>query len=463
MPLTLFHPTIQRWFESRFGEPTEPQRQGWPRIRSGKHTLISAPTGTGKTIAGYLSAIDSLARQGTSLKDETQVLYISPLRALSNDVQKNLSKPLRGLAELDRRPPEIRVQGRTGDTPASERARMLRKPPHILVTTPESFYIMLTSHGGREMLRTVKTVIVDEIHALARDKRGSHLALSLERLEALAGPVQRIGLSATQKPLSEVAKFLVGVDRECDMVDVGHKREMDVAIVVPPSPLSTVCSHEQWDEIYQQIAALINQHRTTIVFVNTRKLAERLTARLTDVMGEEAVTCHHSSLSKERRLDAEHRLKTGQLRALVATASLELGIDIGEVDLVIQVGATRSIATFLQRVGRSGHALRRTPKGRLFPLTVDELVEAAALLRAIQRGDLDRTPQPAAPLDVLAQQIIAACVAAGEEGWHEDALFDAFRRAWPYRDVTKEDFDQVVQMHTNGRRGLLHRDGVGKR
>src|SRR5439155_797877 len=278
-----------------------------------------------------------------------------------------------------------------------------------------------------------------------------------------AGPFQRIGLSATQKPLSEVAKFLVGVGRECELIDVGHRREMDVAIVVPPSPLSTVCSHEQWDEIYQQVAGLINEHRTTLVFVNTRKLAERITARLTEVMGEDQVTCHHSSLSKQRRLDAEHRLKSGRLKALVATASLELGIDIGEVDLAIQVGATRSIATFLQRIGRSGHAIGKMPKGRLFPLTVDELVEAAALMRAIKRGDLDRTPQPAAPLDILAQQIVAACVAAGEQGWYEDDLFNAFTWAWPFRNVDRADFDRVIQMHTDGRRGLLHRDGVHRR
>jgi ATP-dependent Lhr-like helicase len=463
MPLAPFHPTIQRWFADKFGEPTEPQRQGWPRIRSGKHTLISAPTGTGKTIAAYLSAIDSLARQGSALRDETHVLYISPLRALSNDVQKNLQAPLNELAELDPDLPEIRVRVRTGDTPASQRAAMLRKPPHILVTTPESLYILLTSVRGRGMLKTVKTVIVDEIHALARDKRGSHLSLSLERLEALAGQFQRIGLSATQKPLSEVGRFLVGVGRECELVDVGHRRPMDIAITVPPSPLSTVCSHEQWDEIYKQVAELINEHRTTLVFVNTRKLAERITARLTDVMGAEQVTCHHSSLSRPRRLDAEHRLKTGTLRALVATASLELGIDIGDVDLVIQVGATKSIATFLQRVGRSGHAVRRMPKGRLFPLTVDELIEAAALMRAIARGDLDRTPQPAAPLDILSQQIVAACVEAGEQGWREDDLFKRFTRAWPYRDLKREDFDAVIVLHTNGRHGLLHRDSIGGR
>ena len=463
MPLAEFHPTIQRWFENRFGAATEAQRLGWPRIRSGKHTLISAPTGTGKTIAGYLSAIDSLARQGANLKDETQVLYLSPLRALSNDVQKNLQGPLDELARMDPRFPEIRVLVRTGDTPPKDRAAMLRRPPHILVTTPESMYILLTSRRGREMLRTVKTVIVDEIHALARDKRGSHLSLSLERLEKLAGPFQRIGLSATQKPLSATAKFLVGVDRQCEIVDVGHRRAMDLGVVVPPSPLETVCSHEQWDEIYKQIAELIGQHRTTLVFVNTRKLAERITARLTEVMGADQVTCHHSSLSKQRRLDAEHRLKSGQLKALVATASLELGIDIGEVDLAIQVGATRSIATFLQRVGRSGHAIGRVPKGRLFPLTIDELVEAAALLRAVQRGDLDRTPQPSSPLDILSQQIIAACVAAGEEGWFEDELFDTFKRAWPYRELSRGDFDGVIAMHTDGRRGMLHRDGVGRR
>ena len=463
MPLCGFHPTISRWFTERFGAPTEPQREGWPRIRAGLHTLIAAPTGTGKTLAAFLSAINELARQGTALPDETRVLYVSPLRALSNDVQKNLNAPLVELSALDPEFPEIRVQVRTGDTPQRDRVAMLRTPPHILVTTPESLYILLTSKGGQGLLQSVQTVIVDEIHAMIRDKRGSHLALSLERLEALTGPVQRIGLSATQKPLSDVARFLVGVGRECELVDVGHRRQMDVAIEVPPSPLSTVCSHEQWDEVYHRIAELINEHRTTLVFVNTRKLAERVAARLTDVLGEEQVTCHHSSLSRERRLDAEQRLKAGTLRALVATASLELGIDIGDVDLAIQIGTTSSIATFLQRVGRSGHAVRGMPKGRLFPLTIDELLEAAAILRAVSRGELDRTPHPTDPLDILAQQVVAACVSAGPEGLYEDELFEVFIRAWPYRDLKREDFDAVIHMHSEGRRALLHRDGVRRR
>ena len=463
MPFGDAHPAIRRWFAATFGAPTEPQREGWPPIARGQHTLIAAPTGTGKTLAAFLWAIDTLARAGHALPDETRVLYVSPLRALVNDVQKNLAGPLAALAAADPDFPTIRTSVRTGDTPARERAAMLRAPPHILVTTPESLYLLLTSPGGRRILRTVRTVIVDEIHALARDKRGSHLALSLERLEHLAGPVQRIGLSATQKPLSEIAQFLVGVGRECVEIDVGHRRAMDVAIEVPPSPLTTVCSHEQWDEIYTRIAALIAEHRTTLVFVNTRRLAERVGARLAHVVGSDAVTCHHSSLAKETRLDAERRLKSGSLRALVATASLELGIDIGEVDLVVQVGSTRSIATFLQRVGRSGHAVGKLPKGRLFPLTVDELVEATALLRATARGELDRTPQPAAPLDILAQQVVAECAAAGEEGWASDVLYAAFARAWPYRNLSREDWDQVVLLHSEGRRGLLHRDGVGGR
>ena len=459
--LAPFHPAVRNWFSAHLGEPTAPQRDGWPPIREGKNTLIAAPTGSGKTLAAFLSAIDSLIRQGDALADETQVLYVSPLRALSNDVQKNLQRPLAEIRAADPSVPEIRVLVRTGDTPASERTAMVKRPPHILVTTPESLYLLLTSDGGRGMVRTVRTVIVDEIHALVRDKRGSHLALSLERLEALAGrPVQRVALSATQKPLDEVGRFLVGVGRECALVDAGTFRDLDLAIEVPPSPLGTVCSHEQWEEIYARIADLVRAHRTTLVFVNTRKMAERIAGRLTPLLGEDAVTSHHGSLSRERRLDAEERLKSGRLRALVATASLELGIDIGDVDLVIQVGATRSIATLLQRVGRAGHALTKVPKGRLFPLTLDELVEAAALLKCVRGAILDRTPIPPRPLDILAQQVIAACVA---ESWDEPALFDRLRRAWPYRDLPREDFDRVVALHSKGRSALLHRDGVNSR
>jgi ATP-dependent Lhr-like helicase len=460
MSLAGFHPTVARWFRERLGEPTAPQRDGWPLIREGRHTLIAAPTGTGKTLAAFLIAIDGLLRQGEALRDRTQVLYVSPLKALSNDVQKNLSAPLAELRAMDPSLPEVRVLVRTGDTESSKRAAMTKRPPHVLVTTPESLYILQTTAGGRRMLSTVKTVIVDEIHAVTGSKRGSHLALSLERLEALAGPVQRIGLSATQKPLEDVGRFLAGAGRECALVDAGHLREIDLAIEVPPSPLETVCSHETWGEIYARIAELVRAHRTTLVFVNTRKLAERVSARLAEILGADAVSSHHGSLSKERRLDAERRLKAGELRALVATASLELGLDIGDVDLVVQVGTTWSIATLLQRVGRAGHGVGRTPKGRLFPLTQDELVAAIALADAVRRRELDRTPIPDGPLDILAQQVVAAC-AGGE--WKEDELFAALRRAWPYRELARADFDAVVALHTKGRAALLHRDAVGGR
>ena len=460
MPLSSFHPAIQRWFAQRLGEPSPPQREGWPLIRAGQHVLIAAPTGSGKTLAAFLSAIDTLLTSGGSpetQKPETTVLYISPLRALANDVQKNLLGPIDEIRALDPMLPDIRVLVRSGDTPQSARARMTRTPPHVLVTTPESLYILLTSDSGRKMLRTIRSVIVDEIHAMLRDKRGSHLALSMERLEALAGPYQRIGLSATQKPLADVGHFLVGAGRECALVDAGHLRVLDLDIETPASPLEHVCSHEQWDVIYARMAALIEEHRTTLVFVNTRKMAERLSARLAERLGEDAVTCHHGSLARARRLDAEERLKTGQLRALVATASLELGIDIGDVDLAIQVGATRSIAALLQRMGRAGHGPSRVPKGRIFPLTIDELAEAEALLVAVERKALDRTPIPRAPLDILAQQIVAACV---PEPWSESDLFANVRRAWPYRDLTRDDFDAVVALHTQGRHALLHRDGI---
>ncbi|MGH7162557.1 MAG: DEAD/DEAH box helicase, partial [Planctomycetota bacterium] len=454
MPLASFHPAVRRWFGEMLGSPSAPQREGWPRIRAGGHVLIAAPTGTGKTLAAFLHAVDGLLRRGPALEDACEVVYVSPLRALANDVQRNLLGPLGEIAALDPSLPGVRVLVRTGDTPASERTKMSRRPPHILVTTPESLALLLMTEGGRSILKTAKTAVVDEIHALARDKRGAHLALSLERLEALAGPLQRIGLSATQKPLEEMARFLAGAGRECAVVDAGHLRGLDLAVEVPPSPLAHVCSHEQWDEIYVRIARLIGEHRTTLLFVNTRKTAERLAARLAEKLPEGQVTCHHGSLSRARRLDAEARLKEGRLRALVATASLELGIDVGDVDLAVQIGSSRSIATLLQRMGRAGHGPDRIPKGRIFPLTLDELAEAAALLRAVGRGALDRTPLPRAPLDILAQHVVGACV---PETWDEDALYRRLRLAWPYRDLPREDFDAAVALHTQGRAALLHR------
>jgi ATP-dependent Lhr-like helicase len=468
--LDAFHPTVAAWFAERLGRPTPPQERGWPEIRAGRHVLIAAPTGSGKTLAAFLHALDGLLRQGAGLPDETQVLYVSPLRALSNDVQKNLSAPLAELRERDPSLPEVRVLVRTGDTPSKERVAMGKRPPHVLVTTPESLHILLTSDGGRRLLRTVRTVVVDEVHAVLGDKRGSHLAVSLERLDRLVASarpgatLQRVGLSATQRPIEEVARFLVGVDRECRVVDEGHLRRLDVAIELPSSPLETVCSHEIWEEIHHRIADLVREHRTTLVFVGTRRLAERLGARLGEVLGADAVASHHGSLARERRLDAEQRLKAGRLKALVATASLELGIDVGDVDLVVQVGMTPSIAVFLQRVGRSGHALSRLPKGRLFPLTPDELVAAAALLRAVRAGDLDRVRPPTAPLDILAQHVVSACVAeASSTPWSADDLYDCVRRAWPYRDLSRADFDAVVALHAQGRLALLHPDEVGGR
>src|SRR5437016_102857 len=481
MSLSGFHPAVERWFESRFREPTEPQQRAWPLIQAGRNALIAAPTGSGKTFAAFLAAIDSLLRQGLdgTLRDETQVVYVSPLKALSNDVQKNLSEPLaeirRTLEAMCLPDVEIRPLVRTGDTPAADRQRMVRRPPHILVTTPESLYLVLTSEHARDMLRSVRTVIVDEIHAVARDKRGSHLALSLERLEHLAGRrLQRIGLSATQKPIEDIAQFLVGAhrapapeSRAPTIIDSGHARALDLAIEIPSSPLEAVMAGEVWDELYDRLAQLIGEHRTTLVFVNTRRLAERVTLHLTERLGAEHVTSHHGSLSKEKRLAAETRLKQGQLKALVATASLELGIDIGTVDLVCQIGSTRSIATLLQRVGRAGHHLQAIPKGRLFPLSRDELVECAALVRATAARQLDRLIIPDHPLDILAQQIVAA--AAGDE-WDEEALYELLHGAYPYRELTRQDFDAVVQMLAEGfttrrgRRGAyLHYDGVNRR
>jgi ATP-dependent Lhr-like helicase len=550
MPLAGFHPIVATWFADRFGEPTEPQRRGWPAIAAGSHTLIAAPTGSGKTLAGFLACIDQLVRQAIDgvLTDETQVVYVSPLKALSNDIHRNLQSPLEEIqqraAEAGLELPPLRCVVRTGDTPQSERQAMLRRPPHIVVTTPESLYLMLTAERSRALLVNVRTVIVDEIHALARDKRGSHLALSLERLCALSSrPVTRIGLSATQRPIDAIARFLVGGstgpapagpivedaplrdavggaaraqtseaqasesstpesqtlesrtpdvlttdvqkpngetshlqtpnarasevlvpeigEPACQIIDVGHVRDLDLGVEVPPSELSAVCSHEQWDEVYQRLTELIQAHRSTLVFVNTRRLAERVAHHLGELLGEDAVASHHGSLARQTRLNAEQRLKQGQLKAIVATSSLELGIDVGYIDLVCQIGSPRSIASLLQRVGRSGHCLGLQPKGRLLPLTRDDLIESLAMIRAVRRGELDAIEIPPAPLDILAQQIVAevAC-----QHWDETQLFDLFRGAWPFRNLTRSTFNRVVEMlaegfSRQGRRGaLIHRD-----
>src|ERR1022692_676981 len=466
------HPLVAEWFVQRFATPTEPQEQGWPHILAGRTTLISAPTGSGKTLAAFLACIDRLVRKALAgdLADRTEVLYVSPLKALGNDIQKNLEIPLGEIlamaGERGLLMPEIRTAVRTGDTLAHERRAMLKRPPHILVTTPESLYILLTADKSRAILRDVETVIVDEIHAVADDKRGAHLTLSLERLEALSHrPPIRIGLSATQKPIEEVAHFLTGSGRaDPVIVDIGHKRKLDLGIEVPPMPLGPVASNEMWDTIYDRLVALVAEHRSTLVFVNTRRMAERLCHELGERIGEENVAAHHGSLSRKLRLAAEKKLKEGQVRVLVATASLELGIDVGTVDLVVQINSPRAIAVTLQRVGRSGHWRGAVPKGRLFATTRDDLLECAALVRAIREGDLDRLMIPDAPLDVLAQQIVAACAA---EEWSDDEMFSLVRRAYPYRNLKRETFDAILEMLAEGiaaRRGrygaYLHRDRV---
>jgi len=537
MSLTPFHPVLQRWFSEAIGTPTTVQLRGWEAIREGRHTLIAAPTGSGKTLAAFLTALDDLYLEGSKapLPDEVRVVYVSPLKALSADIHKNLAEPRRGIKriaeEMGLEAPRITAAVRTGDTTASERAAMLRKPPHILVTTPESLYLLLTAERSREMLRTARTVIVDEIHAVIGTRRGAHLAITLERLQQVAQqPLLRLGLSATQKPIDEVARYLAGVggresgvvegdtredsdagvtelqsccvaegspaphqpnnpvtrqpsnrvtqqphsdsrpttpDPRVTIIDEGHQRPIDLAIEIPRSDVETIMSHEVWEEYYDRLTQLINEHKTTLVFVNTRRMAERVARHLSDRLGEDAVTSHHGSLSKEKRLDAESRLKNGQLKALVATASLELGIDIGHVDLVCQIASPHRIATLLQRVGRSGHTVAGLPKGRLFPISRDDLIECAALLREVRRGSLDRIVTHDAPLDVLAQQIVAETSCAD---YGEDELFALMCRAWPYRDLTRKDFDEVLTMvcegfaTRRGRRGaLVHRDEVNRR
>ena len=471
MPLSAFDPLIRLWFADHFASPTQPQVLGWPEIAARRDTLISAPTGSGKTLAAFLICLDRLVRaaRDQTLPDQTQVVYVSPLKALSNDVHRNLELPLAQIAALARREGvplmPIRTSVRTGDTPMLERAQMLKKPPHILVTTPESLFILLTAEKPRQMLRNVSTVIVDEIHAIADDKRGSHLMLSLARLDSLIGNrAQRVGLSATVKPIEEIARLLGPATR---IVDVGHRRDMDLAVEVPRDELGAVASTELWNEVYDRIAELILANRTTLVFVNTRRLSERVAHALGDRLGTGVVLPHHGSLSRQMRLDAETRLKRGELKAVVATASLELGIDIGTIDLVCQIGSPRSIAVALQRIGRSGHWVGARPSGRLFATTRDELIECAALISAIRKGELERIDIPQNALDILAQQIVAAAAA---EPWKENDLFELFRSAYPYRNLTREAWEPIVQMlsegiaTSRGRSGaLLHRDQVNGR
>ena len=465
---------LRRWWEGRFAEPTPAQADGWSAIRRGEPTLIAAPTGSGKTLAAFLTAIDELFREGAGtgeLPNEVRVIYVSPLKALSADIHKNLAEPrreIRALAQAMGYPAaKITAAVRSGDTPQHERAAMLRTPPHILVTTPESLYLLLTAERSRQMLKTARVVIVDEIHAVLQSRRGAHLALSLERLDHICGrKLQRIGLSATQKPIEEVARFLTS--EPVTIVDRGHKRKMDLALEVPGSPLEAVMSHEVWREIYDRLVGLIQGHKTTLITVNTRRLAERMAHQLSERLGTEFVAAHHGSLSKETRLDAEHRLREGKLKVLVATASLELGIDIGHVDLVCQISSPHRIATFLQRVGRSGHSIKGVPKGRIFPLTRDDLIECAAMLHAVHEGELDRVTVPDAPLDVLAQQIVAEV--AAEEEWDEDDLFALVRSAYPYRHLPRDKYMEVVEMLARGfatkhgrRAAQIHHDSLDRK
>ncbi|HXG50743.1 MAG TPA: DEAD/DEAH box helicase [candidate division Zixibacteria bacterium] len=492
----LFHPLTCRWFLERFGGPTEPQRAGWAAIARGRSTLIAAPTGSGKTLAAFLWSIDRLIQRAGrgQLDDATSVLYVSPLKALGNDVARNLQDPLAGIyRKADAEGvlvPGLRIAVRSGDTPSHERQAMVRRPPHILITTPESLYILLTAERSRRFLRSVETVILDEIHAVAQDKRGAHLALSVERLEELTGkPLQRIGLSATQKPIEELAKLLVGARRtpegapDCTIVDVGHRRAMELGIEVPDQELGPIATHELWAEVYEKVVAQIQARRTTLVFVNTRRLVERVAHQLTERLGENSVGAHHGSLSRARRLEVEEKLKAGELRAVVATASLELGIDIGHVDLVCQIGSPRSLNILLQRVGRSGHWVGALPRGVLYPLTRDDLMECVAALRAVRAGELDRIAVPDAPLDILAQQIVAAVASSTPEkkaaaaevrgrqhGVAEEQLWQLVRRAYPYRGLERRDFDRVLEMLSDGistrrgRRGAyVHRDRINGR
>jgi ATP-dependent Lhr-like helicase len=477
----LFDPLVASWFTETFTGATPPQEAGWRRIAARHDTLIAAPTGSGKTLAAFLWAIDELVREARAgkLADATAVVYVSPLKALGNDIEKNLAVPLAAIREraaaagVDLQ--DIRVAVRSGDTPQAERQAMLKHPPHVLITTPESLYILLTAEKSREMLRSARTVIVDEIHAVAGDKRGAHLALTLARLDRLVGRrLQRIGLSATQKPIEEIAALLVGEDRvgddgtpDCAIVDTGHKRAMELSVETTDLELGAIASHELRATVYDRVVELVGQHRTTIVFVNTRRLVERVAHALGERLGAERVVAHHGSLSRRIRLAAEQKLKSGEVPVVVATASLELGIDVGHVDLVCHLGAPRALATLLQRVGRSGHWLGSVPKGIFFPFTRDELMQTAAAVRAIRQGELDRILMPESPLDILAQQMVAT---AASEEISTDDLFTLVRRAWPFRRLTREAFEEVLEMLAEGvstRRGRrsahLHHDRVQER
>jgi ATP-dependent Lhr-like helicase len=478
-PSAPFHPAVQTWFDRRFPEgPTPPQVEGWPAIAAGTDTLIAAPTGSGKTLAGFLTCIDRLYRRhgaGEAIADRAQVVYVSPLKALAVDIAENLERPLAEIAEIATElgfdPPALRVGLRTGDTTPSQRAAMVKRPPNFLITTPESLYLLVTAAKSREILRTIETVIVDEIHAMARDKRGSHLALTLERLEHVCHRrPARVGLSATQRPVERVARLLVGARTTaeggvaCTIVDSGHRQALDLRIELPDGELEAVVSADQMADVLDRIAELVGRHRTTLVFVNTRRLAERLAHQLEERLGEDHVAAHHGSLSRERRQRVERRLRAGDLRVLVATASLELGIDIGPVELVCQIGSPRSIATLLQRVGRSNHTRNGTPRGRLYPLTRDELVECTALLGAIRAGRLDTVTPPDAPLDILGQQLIAEVAA---EEWTPDGLFDLVRRADPFVGLDRDTFDEILDLAADGirtgrgpRARYLHLDRV---
>ena len=454
---TSSHPLIKEWFRKRFHKPSPPQEAGWPIIATAPHTLITAPTGSGKTLAAFMVSINNLAEQALAkeLEDGVQVIYVSPLKALSNDVEKNLTQPLEEIGHLlaskGCHENAIRVGLRTGDTSPKDRQRLVKKPPHILVTTPESLYLLLTSEKARHILKPANTIIVDEIHALAGNKRGSHLSLTMARLDSFANhPLRRIGLSATVKPIELIAQFLSPSGKGghlAQIVEIPNSRNFDLEIVTPISPLEAVLTHEGWQEVYDKLTHLISSHRSTLIFVNTRRMAERITHQLSQKLGSDAIRSHHGSLSKEKRWEAENLLKSGSIKGIIATASLELGIDVGYIDLVCQVGSPRSLGAFIQRIGRAGHSLGLTPKGRLFALTRDELIECGALIQGLSKGAMDAIAVPDSPIDILAQQIVAA-VAVDE--WDEDSLFQMIRTSYPFRNLSQEKFSETLSMLSFG-------------